>query len=211
MTTPKIISWQDAQTLNVMRFKAQRSHKAGILPFYFVGDELRMVVYAPVPQHEGEHGKILPYQLARGTIQAKYRLDGKEFWQDKGRRPPPKGSEWLEDEKPAITAMREAEEELGLKAADILTLYDCGWLPYQNPRGKVYNIAMFLARIPDPSVLAFPDPYASAARLDGVTLEDAKELARIPDAESSFDMRPFKPSYVTLLEALHGTVLEMSA
>ncbi len=205
--SPPIISLKDAPTLTVMRFKAQESFKAGILPFYFVGDVPKLVVYAPVPQHEGENGKILPYQLARGTMQAKYTLDGKEFWHDKGRRKPPEGSEWVEDETPANAAMREAEEELGLPRSGIETLYECGWLPYQNPRGTVYNVCMFLAHIPDPSVLAFPDPYACAARLDGMTLEEAKELARIPEASTSFDTRPFKSSYLTLLEALHDTIM----
>jgi ADP-ribose pyrophosphatase YjhB (NUDIX family) len=207
MTHPEIISLEDATTLNVMRFNAPESHKAAILPFHFDGEKIRFVVYAPVPQHEGEHGKLLPYQIARGTMRSEYTLDGKTLWVDMGRKRPPEGAQWVRDETPAEAAMREAKEEVGLPPEAITTLYHCGRLPYQNPRGTVYSLHTFLARIPDASVLAFPDPYACAARLDGVTLSEAQELARIPEAETSFDTRPFKPSYLTLLEVLYDTVL----
>jgi ADP-ribose pyrophosphatase YjhB (NUDIX family) len=207
MTQPEIIFLEAATTLNVMRFNAVSSHKAAILPFHFVDGDPRYVVYAPVPQHEGEHGKLLPYQIARGTMQAEYQLDGKVTWHDKGRGRAPERAQWVRDESPAEAALREAQEELGLPREGISTLYDCGKLPYQNPRGVVYSLHMFLARIPSPEALAFPDPYACAARLNAMTLSQARTLATIPEAETTFEMRPFKPSYLTLLEVLHETVM----
>ncbi len=206
MTSPEILSLENATTLNVMRFNAVGSHKAAILPFYFANDQPRYVVYAPVPQHEGEHGKLLPYQIARGTIQSEYRLDGKTFRQDIGRGRAPEKAEWMRDESPAEAALREAHEEVGLPGEHIRTLYDCGKLPYQNPRGVVYSLRVFLAHILGPQALAFPDPYACAARLDALTLEQARTLALIPERDTTFETRPFKPSYLTLLEALHETV-----
>jgi ADP-ribose pyrophosphatase YjhB (NUDIX family) len=186
-------------------------HKAAILPFYWDGNLPRFVVYAPVPQQDGEHGKLLPFQIARGTIRAEYRLGERVFWHDKGRGKPPENAQWLRDETPAETALREAEEEVGLPPEAITTLYDCGLLPYQNPRGSVYRLHMFMAQIPDASVLAFPDPYACAARLAGITIAQARLLAEIPEADTSFERRPFKPSYLTLLEALHNTVMTYCA
>jgi ADP-ribose pyrophosphatase YjhB (NUDIX family) len=205
---PPVHSLTAATTLAFMRFPAPETHKAAILPFYWHASSPRFVVYAPVPQQEGEHGKLLPYQIARGTIRAQYRHAERVFWQDKGRGKPPEGAQWLRDETPAQAALREAQEEVGLPLEGITTLYDCGLLPYQNPRGSVYRLHMFLAHIPDATVLTFPDPYACAARLDGITIEQARTLAEIPQAETSFERRPFKPSYLTLLEALHDTVVE---
>ena len=207
MTLPEIVSLETATTLNVMRFNAVSSHKAAILPFYFLQGDPRYVVYAPVPQHEGEHGKLLPYQIARGTIQSEYRLDGKPLLLDMGRGRAPEKAEWIRDESPAEAALREAREEVGLPTEGITKLYDCGKLPYQNPRGVVYSLRVFLAQIAGPQVLAFPDPYACAARLDAMTLEQARTLALIPESSTTFETRPFKPSYLTLLEALHETVL----
>lgn len=208
MSLPETLSLEHASTLKVMRFNAQKSEKSAILPFYLEHDNTpRYILYAPVPQHEGEHGLILPYQIARGTIRAQYREGERLFWIDKGRRCAGAQAEWVRDESPVEAAVREAKEELGLPATGIETLYDCGRLPYQNPRGTVYSLFVFLARIQGPSVLDFPDPYACAARLNGATLAEAQELSKIPPEESSFDNRPFKASYLTLLEALHETVL----
>ncbi|NET71385.1 MAG: NUDIX hydrolase [Sphaerospermopsis sp. SIO1G2] len=202
------ISLEDAETLKVMRFNAQKSQKAAILPFYKAADGTpRFTVYAPVPQHDGEHGRILPYQIARGTIRALYMIDGQEVWLDKGRRKVPDNATHIKDETPQEAAIREAQEELGLPSDGVIALYDCGYLPYENPRGAVYMLHVFLAHIADPAVLDFPDPYACAARLDSLTLEEAKELATIPEEASSFESRPFKPTYLTLLEALHDTII----
>ncbi len=198
-----IISLYEAETLQLLRFPAPNAHKAAILPFYF--DALGVphyVVYAPVPQYEGEHEKQLPYQIARGTMQAEYRKGEASYMIDRGRELPQDYSVWVRDEPPAEAALREAEEELGLTGEHILTLYDCGLLPYQNPRGSVYSVHMFLAQIADASVLGQPDPYACAARLDGITLTEAQIMTTQPDVSG----RLFKATYLTLLEALDATV-----
>ncbi len=201
---------RDAVSLARLRVSAKSGNKAAILPFYLDKHGVpRFVIYAPVPQRQGEHGRMLSYQIARGTMQALYRINDKEHWVDKGRNHVPGNPQWLKDESPDEAAMREAHEELGLLTEDILTLYDCGTLPYQNPRGIVYTLHTFIARITDASVLQTPDPYACAARLSNVTLQDCKDLAALNEAQTMIsDKRPFKQTYLPLMEALHNTIME---
>jgi hypothetical protein len=204
-----IISLNNTKSLEFMRFKAVSSNKSAILPFFLdKNNVVHFIAYAPVPQHEGEHGRILPYQIARGTIRSEYRLGEKTIWQDKGRSKGISGATFVRDETPLEAALREGEEELGMPTQAVQTIYDCGELPYQNPKGVVYSLHMFLAKIEGANVLAEPDPYSCAARLNGVTLEQAENLAQIPISETSFETRPFKESYLTLLRALNDTVLE---
>jgi ADP-ribose pyrophosphatase YjhB (NUDIX family) len=206
----KIVNLNNANTLRLMRFNAMDSFKAGILPFFLDGNKTpHFILYAPVPQHDGEHGKILPYQIARGTIRSEYRLNDKTIWIDKGRNKSiPSGAIFMRDETPVEAALREAEEELGMphNAPDVL--YDCGELAYQNPKGVVYKLHMFLSHIKDASKLSHPDPYVCAARLNGITLEQAEELAKLPKEQATFESRPFKDTYLNLLRTLHDTILE---
>ncbi len=204
-----IISLTKAKSLDFMRFNAINSNKSAILPFFMNDANIpHFIAYAPVPQHEGEHGRILPYQIARGTIKSEYKLGEKTIWQDKGRSKGLSGATLVRDETPLEAALREGEEELGMPLAAVQTIYDCGELPYQNPKGVVYSLHMFMAKINDASALAEPDPYSCAARLNGVTLEQAENLAQINPIETSFEIRPFKESYLTLLRALNDTILE---
>ena len=200
MNYKDIISLHEHAALAPLRVNAKHSYKAGIVPFYLDQGEVKFVLYAPVPQREGQHGNILPYQVARGTMQAQYDVSGTLKWFDKGRYQAPSDAQWKQDEPYYQTALREAEEELGLPQNKVNILYDCGWLPYQNPKGSIYSIYMFLAHIDGAHVLDFPDPYACAARLDGIEYHKLIQMAELPSAQSFNDPRPFKKSYLTMLE-----------
>jgi ADP-ribose pyrophosphatase YjhB (NUDIX family) len=209
MTLPCITSIEHHPALSGLRVQAQPSFKAGIVPFFVQDGDIKLVVYAPVPQREVQHGTMLPFQIARGTMQTAYRVGGLTQWFDKGRHTAPLNAEPLYDEPYVTTALREAHEELGLHEARIIHLYDCGWLPYQNPKGSTYNIYMFLAQITDASVLDMPDPYACAARLDGVNLTRLQALSVLPPATSYQEQRPFKASYMPMIEALYHTISDI--
>lgn len=206
MELPKIISLHDHAALQALRVKVKQSHKVGIVPFYHDENDIKFVLYAPVPQREGQHGKILPYQIARGTMQAQYEVNGELLWYDKGRHLTPKRAVWKQDEPYYHTALREAQEELGLHKEKVNQLYDCGWVPYQNPKGNIYGIYMFLAHINNAHVLDFPDPYACAARLDGVGYNTLAEMVELPPAESFGDARPFKKSYLAMLKVFENLI-----
>ncbi len=210
MNKTNIIFLHDHEALKALRVNVKQSYKAGIVPFYIENGDVKFVLYAPVPQREGQHGTILPYQVARGTMQAQYDVEGELKWFDKGRHQAPNDAIWKQDEPYSDTALREAEEELGLPKDKVNRLYDCGWLPYQNPKGSIYGIYMFLAHIDGAHVLDFPDPYACAARLDGVTYKELIDMAALPPAENFGDARPFKPSYLVMLEVFEQVILSQS-
>ncbi|TAF38771.1 MAG: NUDIX domain-containing protein [Alphaproteobacteria bacterium] len=205
---PLVQPLRHASSLRILHHDGEWSDKAAIVPFFMREGVPYFIVYAPVPQQEGEQDRILPFQLARGTIRAEYRHNNTTMWIDKGRKTPPDHMEWIRNETALEAALREAEEELGMIAESILAIYDCGHLPYKNPEGQTYSLHMFLARIPDASVLTHPDPYACAARHDGLSYMEAKQLASIPMEQASYQMRPFKGHYLPLLRALHDAIMD---
>jgi hypothetical protein len=205
-TLPPVISVKNADALKGLDYDASRCDKAAIIPFFMGEDGMpRFVVYAPVPQRDPDC--ILPYQIARGTMRSEYQVGEKTEWQDRGRGLPPEGAIWLQDEDPALAALREGEEELGLPSEQVERLYDCGVLAYENPQGEMYGLHVFLARIPHKDVLMQPDPAICAARLDDMTYSNAVELANIPEQEVTTEHRPFKDTYLQLLHTLENIVV----
>lgn len=94
--------------------------KVGILPYHTPeNDEARYLLYRPLPKYDFD--EVLPYQLARGTVEA--------------------GEDVL------TTAKREAEEELGIREADVIRWVDAGEMEYRSPDGKRYPIHWYLAEV----------------------------------------------------------------
>lgn len=94
--------------------------KVGILP-YFTSEtgEARYLMYRPVPKYDVD--EALPFQLARGTIEA--------------------GEDRL------AAAKREAEEELGVYERDVKAWHDAGEINYTSPDGATYPIQWYVVEL----------------------------------------------------------------
>ncbi len=95
-------------------------NKTGILPIFTPENgEPLYLLYRPKPKHDPN--AVLPYQLARGTIEA--------------------GEDMLS------AAKREAEEELGVELGVVKLWHDAGLFPYTSDTKGTYDIHWCLAEL----------------------------------------------------------------
>lgn len=143
----------DTEPLQLLRYSPEKVEKVGLLPFLKQDGVLKFLVAAPNPKNDKD--ALLPFAIARGTMQMDIDHKGERKTVDVGR--------WegeaviLSRETPEDAAVREGEEELGIRKQDIAQLYDCGVLRFTSATKGAYGIHFFLAEMQETLQLVAPE------------------------------------------------------
>ncbi len=159
--------------------------KAGLLPYMQNEEGVRFLLHRPKPVRNPQD--VLPFQIARGSREAVMEGEAVELRDHaEAIRLLEAGAEMIPAQQ---TALREAEEELGLPADAITCLYDCGVLAYKD-----YGIHCFMAQV------------AEDVRL--LPARDSAEVAWLSQKEvsSMAATGAFNPGYLPLLDAMAQTI-----
>ena len=175
---PVITDYRTHKALMHLACEGDIALKAGILPYHRnEKGELQFLVAAPRPVRDPND--TVPLGIARGSR----RILQEGEWVDARDMDTLNAAEKVE---PAhLTALDEAEEELGLPRRNIIRLIDCSILQYKN-----YGIHFYLAPVKNPYELT---DARDSSRVEWVTLPQAAHQAR---------QGLFNTGYLALLEAL---------
>lgn len=133
---------------------------AGVVPFCRIGGE--WMVYLAKPAAAKPHLPPPKFQIGKGTRMI---LDGDE-WRDCENSDLPIAAE--NSEPLAVTALREAQEELGLVMANITRFIDAGiQIMYSTTGGNAKPIALYFAELTDPTDFTATDPFRAGTEARG--------------------------------------------
>lgn len=173
--------------------------KAGILPFYRDADgDIHFLLQRPKPTKEEDQGKIMPFQVARGSRTLRedsphYRVGEREEIRSQEEAVNLKIKETdLVD--PLEDALREGEEELGLPREAIQHVYACGAVDYKD-----YGIQLYAV---DVGGKIKPGDHPHSQEVAWKTVEEVRK-----DIESE----DFKGEYLPVLQAVEAVLASEQA
>lgn len=123
-------------------------NQAGMLPFFRQGAELRLALILPRAKYPDRPPP--QYQLVKGTRQGWKNGAFHDLTTDELPPSPNQPAEPL-----LVTALREAEEEIGLDRGKIIKIYDLGVAQSIKTRtGKMERVRLYACELKDSSALA---------------------------------------------------------
>jgi|GEM_PF-1981146 len=151
--------------LQMLRFSNGKVTKVGMLGVSKDLDgKLKVLLAKPAPKYNAEDETF--FAIARGSLNAFD--EAQQKWVDINEKALDEG--WKK-EASLDGAVREAEEELGLKADNSSALYDCGILSYRSETKGEYGIHFFIAAVKDPALI--PASTADSRAISWMELEEA--------------------------------------
>ena len=182
----------------------RQAAKVGIVPVCFHGEggrrAMKFLLHRPKNKNPKDTSQR-PFALARGSVEALLADGTRVDVRDEASLAIVLADARLEKlEDPAATALREAEQELGIAAADVIALMDLGTLRFttvnqETGRHSHYGIHWFGCAIRPRDAAQLRAAAVDSADVAWMTLEDA----RLASQEGRFNAK-----YLPVMEAAAG-------